>query len=143
MQFINLIIPYPKKKPLIIHISFKHIHFLFCTMSIIPITKFINKLKKFYNLYYYNSPLPVLSKGEAVIFQTINFIILSIGIYYTIFFVPMVIAQSTEKIIYYLTGHHISLFGLLTSSLKLVQVSNHSLVNNITLDNASRLNQFQ
>ena len=94
-------------------------------------------------MYYYNSPLPVLSKGEAFVFQSINFLILAIGIYYTIFFVPMVVTQSTEKIIYYLTGQHINLFGLLTSSLKLVQVNHHSLVNNITLDNGSILNQYQ
>ncbi|RCK58244.1 hypothetical protein Cantr_06813 [Candida viswanathii] len=112
-------------------------------MSIIPVTKFFNKLKKFYNLYYYMSPLPVLSNGEAVVFQTINFLILAIGIYYTIFFVPVVLTQSTEKIIYYLTGHHINLLGLLTSSLKLVQVNDHSIINNITLDNDSLLNQFQ
>lgn len=112
-------------------------------MSVIAATKFFNKFKKAYNMYYYNSPLPVLSKGEAFVFQSINFLILAIGIYYTIFFVPMVVTQSTEKIIYYLTGQHINLFGLLTSSLKLVQVNHHSFVNNITLDNGSILNQYQ
>ncbi|CAX41075.1 conserved hypothetical protein [Candida dubliniensis CD36] len=101
----------------------------------IKITKFINKLKKGYNLFYYSSPLPVLSNGESLIFHLINLIILFISIYYTIFYIPKLLIHSMEKIVYYLTGQHIYIFGLLQTGLKLVNHATHN--NNVTTFSSS------
>ncbi|KAL6454049.1 hypothetical protein SBY92_003506 [Candida maltosa Xu316] len=98
-----------------------------------PVNKFSNKLRKYYNLYYYSSPLPVLSTGESIIFNTINLLILFISVYYTIFYVPHILTQCTEKFLYYITGHQINLFNLITSTFRLVAVNNTTqFVNNIT-----------
>lgn len=100
----------------------------------IAITKFFNKLKKAYNLFYYSSPLPVLSNGEAMAFHFVNLTILLISVYYTIFYVPKLLIQSTEKIIYYLTGQQVYIFGLIQSGLKLV---NHAATHNNNVTNFS------
>ena len=69
-------------------------------------------------------------------FHFVNLTILLISVYYTIFYVPKLLIQSTEKIIYYLTGQQVYIFGLLQSGLKLV---NHAATHNNNVTNFSFL----
>ncbi|EGW30364.1 uncharacterized protein SPAPADRAFT_63213 [Spathaspora passalidarum NRRL Y-27907] len=67
--------------------------------SIIP-----HKLKRLYDLYYYCSPIPVLSTGETIIFNLINLTILLVSAYYAVYFLPTVLTRAIEKLWFYITG---------------------------------------
>lgn len=66
------------------------------------------KLNSWYYLYYYSTPLPYSTLGEAIFF---NGVILSLTIlfaYYTVWILPLKLLQSGESLYYYITGHSIS-----------------------------------
>ena len=52
-------------------------------------------------------------------FHFVNLTILLISVYYTIFYVPKLLIQSTEKIIYYLTGQQSLYIWIITIGFKI------------------------
>ncbi|KAG2731353.1 hypothetical protein G9P44_005769 [Scheffersomyces stipitis] len=77
------------------------------------------KIDQLYRLYYYNSPIPVMTNGETVIFNSINFCLLLVGLYYVVHVLPSIVVHSFEKMYYYLTGNLVSV-NVVVSSLLLL-----------------------
>lgn len=70
------------------------------------------KLNRLYQLYYYNSPIPVLTTNETIIFNIINLTIVLVGIYYIIKYLPLIVLQSIDKLYYYITGYQLLSSGI-------------------------------
>lgn len=75
----------------------------------------VGKIKSAYHHYVYYSPIPVLSKEETIILNTINIILLTVGIYWIVHILPELLIHTFEKLYYYLTGNSISIGLLLTA----------------------------
>lgn len=75
------------------------------------------KLKRAYQLYYYSFPLPVLSKNERLIFNSISLVFLLLGVYWFVYRVPIFLLKSAESLHYYLTGSTVSISVALSLAL--------------------------
>lgn len=75
------------------------------------------KLKRAYQLYYYSFPLPVLTRNESIIFNSISLVLLLLGAYWFVFKVPSFLMKSAENLHYYLTGSTVSISVALSLAL--------------------------
>lgn len=75
------------------------------------------KLKRAYQLYYYSFPLPVLTRNESIIFNSISLVLLLLGAYWFVYKVPHFLIKSAERLHYYLTGSTISISVALSLAL--------------------------
>ncbi|KAI5968606.1 hypothetical protein CANMA_002351 [Candida margitis] len=66
------------------------------------------ELNKLYYIYFYSTPLPYSTLGEAIVFNSIIISLATLIIYYAIFILPFQLLQSSEKVYYYMTGHSIT-----------------------------------
>lgn len=66
------------------------------------------KLNSFYYIYFYSTPLPYSTLGEAIFFNGLLLSLAVLLIYYTVWILPLKLLQSSENLYYYITGHSIS-----------------------------------
>ncbi|KAK6458253.1 uncharacterized protein RJT20DRAFT_30006 [Scheffersomyces xylosifermentans] len=85
------------------------------------VSKAANRVQKLYYFYYFNTPLPILSYGEAFFFILFNLCLLLIGLYYFVYILPCLIVHAMERVYFYLTGNVVSLNLFVTSILQQCQ----------------------
>ncbi|KAG5419739.1 hypothetical protein I9W82_001619 [Candida metapsilosis] len=66
------------------------------------------KLNSWYYLYYYSTPLPYSTLGEAIFFNGVILSLTILIVYSAVWVLPLKLLQSGESLYYYITGHSIS-----------------------------------
>ncbi|CUM47203.1 unnamed protein product [Debaryomyces tyrocola] len=77
----------------------------------------INRLKTAYQIYVYSTPIPVLSKEETIILNTIISILLSVILFCILNILKAVTVNSIEYGYYIITGDFIPISALLNTLL--------------------------
>lgn len=77
----------------------------------------INRLKTAYQIYVYSTPIPVLSKEETIILNTIISILLSVILFCILNILKAVTVNSVEYGYYIITGDFIPISALLNTLL--------------------------
>lgn len=74
-----------------------------------------SKLKEAYRVYVYSSPIPVLSKEETIILNTIMTFLLSVVLFIFVNFAKSITARLIEFVYYFLTGKYVPTTLLINS----------------------------
>lgn len=64
----------------------------------------LRKARRIFDFYYYNTPLPILTTGEATVFHAIFLLLSGLAIYWLVYRVPCFGVHVAARSYYYATG---------------------------------------